>query len=64
LREHFDQTALWSNFEQTLADLDIDTLLERAEQFLVDYGAEDWSDLIITIMSMKLIECWVPLPTD
>src|SRR5690606_9866606 len=35
---------LWSCFEENLASLDTDMLLEEASEFLVGYGAEDWSD--------------------
>lgn len=34
----------WSEFEQRLADFDVDALADDAGQFLVNYGAEDWSD--------------------
>jgi hypothetical protein len=39
----FDDS-FWNEFEERLASFDIDTLIEDAEQFLVGYGAEDWSD--------------------
>lgn len=35
---------LWSDFEEALATLDIDTVLDNASGFLVSYSAEDWSD--------------------
>lgn len=34
----------WFEFEERLASFDSDTLIQDAEQFLVSYGAEDWSD--------------------
>ena len=34
----------WSDFEEALASIDIDTLTEYAGNFLISYGAEDWSD--------------------
>lgn len=34
----------WSDLEESLASLDSDYLTENASQFLVSYGAEDWSD--------------------
>ncbi|MCK5111815.1 MAG: bacteriophage abortive infection AbiH family protein [Arcobacteraceae bacterium] len=34
----------WSDFEEALASIDIDTLTEYASDFLVSYGAENWSD--------------------
>lgn len=40
----FQEEDLWSVFEERLAYLDDDQIIEEAEQFLVSYGAEDWSD--------------------
>ncbi len=34
----------WWEFENRLADLDADSLIDDASTFLVGYGAEDWSD--------------------
>lgn len=34
----------WNVFEERLATFDSDTVIDYAEQFLVSYGAEDWSD--------------------
>lgn len=34
----------WSCFEARLATFDADNVIDYAEQFLVSYGAEDWSD--------------------
>lgn len=34
----------WSTFEEQLASLDVDTLIDDASAFLASYGAEDWSD--------------------
>lgn len=34
----------WSDLEAALAEIDIDNVIENASQFLVSYGAEDWSD--------------------
>jgi len=34
----------WSDFEEALSSVDIDTLTQRAGDFLVSYSAEDWSD--------------------
>jgi hypothetical protein len=34
----------WSEFEERLASLDTDTLIDDVSQFLVSYGADDWSD--------------------
>lgn len=35
---------LWSEFEQNLAAIDVDTIRENAGDFLTSYGAEGWSD--------------------
>lgn len=34
----------WSDFEKNLAHLDEDKILDHALNFLVSYGADDWSD--------------------
>jgi len=34
----------WSEFEERLASFDTDTLIDDASQFLVSYGADDWSE--------------------
>jgi hypothetical protein len=34
----------WSDLEASLASLDVDYLTDNASNFLVSYGAEDWSD--------------------
>jgi hypothetical protein len=34
----------WAEFEERLADFDSNTLIEEASDFLVGYGAEEWSD--------------------
>lgn len=34
----------WSDLEESLASLDSDYLTENASDFLISYGAEDWSD--------------------
>lgn len=44
LEKYFDPVQLWSDFEGTLADLDTDRIMEEASNFLVDYGADNWSD--------------------
>lgn len=35
---------LWSDFEQTLAYLDTDTMVDEATNYLESYGSENWSD--------------------
>ena len=34
----------WSDLEDALADIDVDNVVDNASQFLMSYGAEDWSD--------------------
>lgn len=34
----------WSDFEQTLADFDTDTIVDEATNYLEDYGSPNWSD--------------------
>lgn len=34
----------WSDLEAALASIDVDNVVDNASQFLVSYGAEDWSD--------------------
>jgi hypothetical protein len=34
----------WSDLEAALAGIDVDNVVDNASQFLVSYGAEDWSD--------------------
>lgn len=40
----FVDNDFWSNFEERIATLDTDLVIDHAMQFLVPYGAEDWSD--------------------
>lgn len=35
---------LWSYLEERLAEIDVDQIEEYASNFLVSYGADDWSD--------------------
>lgn len=45
VEEYFDvDDGFWSDFEDRLADFDAYTLVENASQFLVGYGADDWSE--------------------
>lgn len=45
VERYFDVSAdFWAEFEERLASFDTDTLVDDASQFLVGYGAEDWSD--------------------
>jgi hypothetical protein len=34
----------WSDLEEALAGIDVDSIVDAASQFLVSYGVEDWSD--------------------
>lgn len=44
LEEYFDTDELWSDFEETLADIDTDKIVDDASDFLVSYEADNWSD--------------------
>jgi hypothetical protein len=45
VERYFDTSDdFWSNFEERLAYFDAETLIEDASEFLVGYGADDWSD--------------------
>lgn len=45
VEEHLCELAgNWSNLEEALAYFDVDALLDYAANFLVSYGADDWSD--------------------
>jgi len=44
LENYFNSDELWSDFEETLAYINIDTIKDNAENYLVSYGANDWSD--------------------
>lgn len=44
LEKYFNTDELWSDFEETLAYIDTDTITDDASNFLVSYGADDWSD--------------------
>lgn len=34
----------WSDLEAALAQIDVNSIVDNASQFLVSYGADDWSD--------------------
>jgi Bacteriophage abortive infection AbiH len=42
--KYFSFEGNWSSLEETLAHLDVDLIIDEASDFLVSYGAEDWSD--------------------
>jgi hypothetical protein len=44
LGKYFNPDELWSDFEETLAYLDTDTIKDDKSGFIKSYGAEDWSD--------------------
>jgi hypothetical protein len=44
LEEYFGSDALWSDFEETLAYLDTEQIVDECLNYLVSYGDEDWSD--------------------
>lgn len=44
LEKYFNTDELWSDFEETLACIDADGIIDDASNYLVSYGADDWSD--------------------
>lgn len=44
LEEYFGTDSLWSDFEETLAYLDTEQIIDECMNYLQSYGAEDWSD--------------------
>jgi len=44
LEEYFGSDALWSDFEETLAYLDTEQIIDECMNYLQSCGAEDWSD--------------------
>lgn len=44
LEEYFGSDALWSDFEETLAYLDTEQIVDECMDYLQPYSAEDWSD--------------------
>ena len=44
LEELFNADDLWWNFEETLAEIDIDEIRDRASRVLTSYGDENWKD--------------------
>lgn len=44
LEEYFGSDALWSDFEETLAYLDTEQIIDECMNYLQPYSAEDWSD--------------------
>lgn len=44
LEEYFGSDALWSHFEETLAYLDTEQIVDECMDYLQPYSAEDWSD--------------------
>ncbi len=44
IEQYFDSYLYWSSIEQALADFDADLLKQNSLNFLMSYGADDWSD--------------------
>jgi hypothetical protein len=44
LGEYFYDDELWSDFEETLAYIDTEKIIDDATNYLESYGTEDWSD--------------------
>jgi hypothetical protein len=44
LDDYFVSDELWSDFEETLAYIDTDKIVDDASEYLVGYGADDWKD--------------------
>lgn len=44
LEEYFEPESLWSEFEETLAQIDTEKIIEDAEYYLYPYNADDWSE--------------------
>lgn len=41
---YFSSEGFWNNFEENLANFDVDMAKDNASDFLTGYGSEDWSD--------------------
>lgn len=73
IQELFHNDELWSDFEATLAELDYDSLMEDAGEFLTSIAAEDWNEgdnhgyqeeihdnvQLITVNLMKSFARWI-----
>lgn len=73
LDEYFNSDELWSEFEDTLAYIDTDKIVDDASNYLVSYNVEDWSEAyhhdyqyevqraidVITITLRKLFTTWI-----
>jgi hypothetical protein len=44
IEKYIPSDRYWSDLEQALAWVDVDTIIDDAEQFLMPYSAEEWSD--------------------
>lgn len=44
LERYFDSNTLWSDFEETLAYLDTEQIINECLNYLESYSVEDWSD--------------------
>jgi hypothetical protein len=44
LEKYFNTDELWSDFEETLADIDTATIIDDASNLLVSYASDEWSE--------------------
>lgn len=44
LEKYFGGDSLWSDFEETLANLDTEQIIDECSNYLVSYSAEGWSE--------------------
>src|ERR1051326_1208662 len=44
IEKYFNPESLWSDFEQTLADLDTDRIVDEASNYLASYADDNWRD--------------------
>lgn len=73
LDKYFITDELWSDFEETLANIDTHAITEDASNYLGDYGADDWSESynhdyqyeiqksinLVTVKLKKLFTEWI-----
>lgn len=44
VEDYLPAEADWSDLESSLAEIDIDSMIDDLEHFMMSYGADDWSD--------------------
>lgn len=44
LEKYFNKDELWSDFEETLAYIDTDTIVDDASNYLVSYASDEWRE--------------------